>query len=191
MHESAKTTTRWPAPRLVNPSRAAWILAAWLVATGGAAHALDLSSPAFPAGGEIPATYTCDGSDHSPTLSWANVPAGVKEFALIMDDPDAPGGVWVHWVLYGIPADVRSLPERVPARDDVPSIGVQGRNDFNRIGYGGPCPPRGPAHRYSFRLYALDSALSLRPGSTKARLLDAMEGHILEQAGLMGRYARR
>ncbi len=185
------TETSRSARRRVSPTGAAWLLAAGLLVAAGAAQALDLSSPGFPAGGEIPATYTCDGVDRSPALRWGDVPAGVKEFALIVDDPDAPGGVWVHWVLYGIPADVRSLPEGVPPRDAVPGSGIQGVNDFRRTGYGGPCPPHGPAHRYVFTLYALDSRLDLRPGLTKADLLKVMEGHILARGEIVGRYKRR
>jgi Raf kinase inhibitor-like YbhB/YbcL family protein len=108
-----------------------------------------------------------------------------------MDDPDAPAGTWVHWVLYAIVATVRDLPEGVAARDSVAGVGVQGVNDFKKVGYGGPCPPRGPAHRYVFKLYALDTDLRLAARKTKAELLKAMDGHILAQAELVGRYKRR
>jgi len=158
---------------------------------GGAAMAFELQSPVFSSGGEIPVRHTCDGPDLSPSLRWSDPPAKTKSFALIVDDPDAPVGTWVHWVLYGMAASLRELPEGVPARDTVPGIGTQGVNDFRKVGYGGPCPPRGPAHRYFFKLYALDSELPLPPRKTKAELLKAMEGHVLGQAELMGRYKRR
>ena len=157
----------------------------------GTAMALELQSLAFSAGGEIPMKYTCDGPDISPPLRWTDPPAGTKGFALITDDPDAPGGTWVHWVLYEIPPTVRELPEAVRTRDTVPGIGRQGTNDFERVGYGGPCPPRGPAHRYFFRLYALDAQTTLPPRKAKAELLKAVEGHVLGRAEYMGRYQRR
>jgi Raf kinase inhibitor-like YbhB/YbcL family protein len=111
--------------------------------------------------------------------------------ALIVDDPDAPVGAWVHWVLYWIPPAVRELPERVPAQDTVPGVGTQGMDDFGKVGYRGPCPPHGPAHRYVFRLYALDAALAGPPGATRADLLKAIDGHALGRAELMGRYRRK
>ncbi len=153
--------------------------------------AFELKSPAFSAAGDIPVVHTCDGPDRSPALRWTDPPAGTKEFALIVDDPDAPAGTWVHWVLYGVPAAAREFPEGVAARDTVPGVGTQGVNDFRKVGYGGPCPPPGPAHRYSFRLYALNAELKLPPRKTKADLLKAMEGHVLGQAELVGRYKRK
>lgn len=129
--------------------------------------AFELQSSALASGGEIPVQYTCDGADRSPPLRWSDPPAKTKSFALIVDDPDAPGGAWVHWLLYGIPAGLRELPEGIPARDTVPGIGTQGLNDFRKVGYGGPCPPRGPAHRYFFKLYALDTELTLPLRETK------------------------
>ncbi|MFQ5897437.1 MAG: YbhB/YbcL family Raf kinase inhibitor-like protein [Candidatus Methylomirabilia bacterium] len=153
--------------------------------------AFELQSPAFSAGSEIPAKHTCDGPDRSPPLRWTDPPSGTNGFALIVDDPDAPVGTWVHWVLYGLAATLRELPEGVPAKDAVPGIGVQGVNDFRRVGYGGPCPPRGPAHRYFFTLYALDIELALPSRNSKAETLKAMEGHVLGKAELMGRYRRR
>jgi Raf kinase inhibitor-like YbhB/YbcL family protein len=158
---------------------------------GGPVAAFELQSTAFLPGGEIPAKYTCDGQDISPPFRWADPPAGTKGLALIGDDPDAPGGTWVHWVLYGIPATVRGLPEGVPARETIAAIGRHGVNDFRKVGYGGPCPPRGSAHRYYFRLYALDVDLTLSPRNSEAALLKAIEGHVLGQAELMGRYQRR
>lgn len=153
--------------------------------------AFELRSPALSPGGEIPVQYTWDGADRSPPLRWSDPPAKTQGFALIADDPDAPGGTWVHWVLYGLAATLRELPEGVPARETVPGIGTQGVNDFQKVGYGGPCPPRGPPHRYVFKLYALDADLPLPPQKTKADLLKAIEGHVLGQAELMGRYKRR
>lgn len=152
--------------------------------------ALQLTTTAFSPGGSIPKKHTCDGADVSPTLSWNEPPAGTHAFALIMDDPDAPVGIWVHWVFYDLPAGTRSLAEGLPKRPELAGGGLQGRNDFRKIGYGGPCPPAGAAHRYFFKLYALDSKTGLKPGATKADLERAMKGHILAQAEFMGRYQR-
>ncbi|MBI3324317.1 MAG: YbhB/YbcL family Raf kinase inhibitor-like protein [Candidatus Omnitrophica bacterium] len=149
-----------------------------------------LSSPAFQAHTPIPKPYTCDGTDISPALTWTDPPAGTKSFALIMDDPDAPVGTWVHWVVYNLPAAIRHLPEQVPALPSLADQSRQGRNDFRRVGYGGPCPPPGPAHRYVFKLYALDTMLGLEAGQTKAELERTMEGHILDKAELVGTYRR-
>src|SRR2546422_4049697 len=164
-------------------------LAAALVRPGGAAMAFELKSSAFKAGETIPRKHTCDGQDLSPPLTWTDPPAGTKSFALVCDDPDAPAGTWVHWVLYGVPAGATSLPEGVPATLALADGSRQGTNDFQKPGYGGPCPPRGGAHRYYFRLYALDIVLTLPPGASKASLAKAMAGHTLGQAELMGRYA--
>lgn len=151
-----------------------------------------LTSPAFSHGETIPTRYTCDGEDVSPPLAWAEVPPGTRFFALIVDDPDAPAGTFVHWVLYNIPGERRDLPEGVPPQLEVPGIGRQGTNDFRdqRIGYRGPCPPPGPPHRYFFKLYALDAALDVVPGASAATVARAMRGHILAQGTLMGRYGR-
>ncbi len=157
---------------------------------GGLVMALKVQSSAFSQGGTIPKQYTCDGPDLSPPLSWTGTPEGTKSLALIMDDPDAPVGTWVHWVLYNLPASVHELAEGVPTTETLPNGARQGRNDFRKIGYGGPCPPPGPAHRYFFKLYALDTELSLAPGASKGQLEEAMKGHILGQAELMGRYGR-
>ncbi len=151
---------------------------------------MKLQSPAFSANGLIPAIYTCDRQDISPALSWDDPPAGTQSFALICDDPDAPGKTWVHWVLYDLPATTRELLESVPPNPTLENGGIHGINDFGRLGYGGPCPPSG-THRYFFKLYALDRKLGLKPGATKAELLTAMAGHILAEAELMGRYARQ
>jgi Raf kinase inhibitor-like YbhB/YbcL family protein len=156
---------------------------------GGVTMAFELTSTAFGNGETIPQKYTCDGPDLSVPLKWTDPPAGTKSLALICDDPDAPVGIWVHWVIYGLSPDTRGLPEDVP-KEKVPANGKQGKNDFGKIGYGGPCPPRGPAHRYFFRLYALDVELDLSPGMTKAKLVEAIEGHVIAEAELMGRYGR-
>ena len=152
--------------------------------------ALELSSPAFAANADIPRKYTCDGPDLSPPLRWTAPPTQAKGLALIADDPDAPGGTWVHWVIYAIPVETRELPEAVKKVGALPSGARQVRNDFGKLGYGGPCPPKGPAHRYVFTLYALDSPLSLKSGITKADLLKLMDRHILDKAKLIGRYGR-
>lgn len=148
-------------------------------------------STALETGGPIAQMYTCDGRDVSPPLRWDNVPEGTQSFALVCDDPDAPMGTWVHWVIYGIPGSASQLPEAVPVRDRLSDGSMQGRNDFGKIGYGGPCPPRGKPHRYFFRLYALDDVLPLAPGLSKKALLKAIEGHVMAQAELYGVYGRK
>jgi Raf kinase inhibitor-like YbhB/YbcL family protein len=154
--------------------------------------AFSLRSPAFADGAAIPVRHTCDGPDVSPPLAWSDAPAGTRSFALIMDDPDAPAGTWVHWVLYNLPAATSELPETVAKVEGLDLGGArQGRNDFRHPGYGGPCPPPGPAHRYIFKLYALDAVLELRPGAKKPELEAAMQGHMLAMAQLVGTYARR
>jgi Raf kinase inhibitor-like YbhB/YbcL family protein len=150
---------------------------------------LKLTSTAFSEGGMIPKQYTCDGQDVSPPLAWTGVPAEAKTLALISDDPDAPVGTWVHWVLFNLPASATGLPENVRPLKTLPDGASQGTNDFGRIGYGGPCPPGG-THRYYFKLYALEASLPLDPGATKAKVLKAMEDHVLAEGQLMGRYRR-
>jgi Raf kinase inhibitor-like YbhB/YbcL family protein len=147
-------------------------------------------SPAFSAGGTIPKKFTCDGPDDSPRLTWTDPPAKTQSLALIMDDPDAPVGTWVHWVIYDLPPNARELTESVAKQEQLPSGARQGRNDFGKIGYGGPCPPPGNAHRYFFKLYALDVKLGLNAGARKSDVERAMEAHILAQAELVGRYGR-
>jgi len=166
------------------------LLAAQAQAQGGRTMTLLISSPSFSSGGDIPKKHTCDAYDVSPQLAWSGAPAGVRSFALIADDPDAPVGTWVHWVYYDLPASATGLPENVSKVDEPPTGGRQGRNDFRRIGYGGPCPPPGKPHRYFFKLYALDRALDLKPGATKKDVEQAMKGHLLAQAELVGRYGR-
>lgn len=152
--------------------------------------AMEIKSPAFQNGGDIPRKYTCDGTDLSPPLRWENPPAGTKGFALVADDPDAPVGTWVHWVIYDLPPETRELAEGLATSDTLPGGVKQGINDFRKVGYGGPCPPRGPAHRYFFKLYALDTETKLKPRATKQHLLDAIKGHIVAEAQLIGRYKR-
>ena len=151
---------------------------------------IKITSPAFAEGGMIPAKYTCDGANVSPPLQWDAAPEGTKSIALISDDPDAPVGTWVHWVLFNLPADVTELTENTPSDKTLPNGARQGTNDFRKIGYGGPCPPGG-THRYFFKLYALDTELDLQSGADKARLLKAMKDHILAQGQLIGKYKRQ
>lgn len=151
---------------------------------------IELKSPAFKEGEMIPVKYTCDDADVSPALSWSEPPEATRELVLICDDPDAPIGTWDHWVLYGLPADTAGLPEGVPKTKEIESGGVHGKNSWGNLGYGGPCPPKGSAHRYFFRLYAIDTKLDLKPGASKKEVLNAIEGHILAKGELMGKYAR-
>lgn len=155
----------------------------------GGAMAFTLNSGSFHNGDVIPRDLTCDGSDASPALSWAGAPAGTKSFAMIVDDPDAPGGIFTHWVIYDIPGDAAKLPQGM-AKTDEASGARQGRNSFGKIGYGGPCPPPGKPHRYIFKLYALRKPLNLKPGASKQELEHAMSGDVLGTAELMGTYGR-
>lgn len=150
---------------------------------------MHLYSPEFLMGTSIPFKYTCDGENHSPPLTWQDPPAGTKSFALIISDPDAPNGTFTHWVLYNLPADLRQLPERIPNQDTLSDGSRQGKNDFDQVGFGGPCPPNG-THRYFFKLHALDQSLDVPPGASKEEVLQAMEGHVLDAAELMGLYGR-
>jgi hypothetical protein len=152
---------------------------------------LQITSTAFSEGQSIPQKYTGQGSDISPPLAWTNSPEKTKGFALIMDDPDAPMGTWVHWVLYDLPANTSKLPEDVAKTEIISNGAKQGMNTWPRLGYGGPCPPPGKPHRYFFKLYALDTMLDLKPGLTKKDLLKAMEGHVLAEGQLMGTYQRK
>lgn len=181
----------------VGMTAAAWVVASFLsggvlsaFASAKAAAKFELRAIAFQPGGDIPRRFTCDGPDVSPALRWTEPPAGTESFALIADDPDAPSGTWVHWAAYDLPATWRELPEGIAKIKEIPGGARQGSNDFPRIGYGGPCPPPGKAHRYFFKLYALDKKLDLKAGATKQDLEQAMKGHILAQAELMGRYHR-
>jgi len=152
--------------------------------------AFKISSNAFKDGQPIPRQYTCQGKDVSPPLSWEGAPEGTIAYALIVDDPDAPVGTWVHWVLFNIPGQSKGLAEGIAAQASLPDGSIQGLNDFRRIGYGGPCPPPGSPHRYFFKLYALDEKLSLPPKSNKAQLLDAIKGHVTAETSLVGLYRR-
>jgi len=150
---------------------------------------MKITSSAFNEGQMIPLKFTCDGQDISPPLEWDNAPGAAKSFALICDDPDAPMGTWVHWVVYDIPPDMKNLAEDIRPERELGRGIRQGKNSWPNIGYGGPCPPGG-THRYYFKLYALDTMLNLKPGATKEQLLQAMKGHVLEEAQLMGKYQR-
>jgi len=152
--------------------------------------AFELSSAAFESEEMIPERYTCEGANISPPLAWSEAPAGTKSFALVCEDPDAPGGTFTHWLLYNIPAGKNELAEDVAADATLSWGGAQGRNDFGNAGYGGPCPPMGETHRYYFRLYAIDEQIDLPPGASRHQLLSAVEEHALARAGLMGRYGR-
>ena len=149
-----------------------------------------ITSSAFEDGGLIPAKYTCDGADISPPLQWDGPPEGTRSIALICDDPDAPVGTFVHWVLFNLPPETKELVENVPADETLPNGAKQGTSDFGRIGYGGPCPPSG-THRYFFKIYALDTEIDLAVGAGKSQLLKAIEGHILAQGQLIGKYKRQ
>jgi len=157
---------------------------------GDQAMAFELTSSVFAQGEPIPVKYTCDGEDVSPPLEWGDPPQGTESFALVNDDPDAPVGTWDHWILYNLPPEARSLPEAVPSDAELPDGSQHGQNSWRRLGYGGPCPPSG-THRYFFKLYALDTSLDLASNANKKQLLQAMEGHVLAQAELMGVYSRK
>jgi Raf kinase inhibitor-like YbhB/YbcL family protein len=149
-----------------------------------------ITSPAFLYGEFIPAKYTCDGANISPPIEWTSPPEKTKSFALICDDPDAPVGDWVHWILFDIPAETRDLKEESSSKHALPLGTVEGTNDFRKNIYGGPCPPSG-THRYFFKLYALDNFLQLKESTAKKQLLEAMKGHILAEATLIGKYKRQ
>lgn len=153
---------------------------------GEQAMSFRITSPAFETGQIIPQKYSCKGEDISPPLAWANPPEGTQSFALICDDPDAPGKTWDHWIVYNLSGETDALPENASVR--LPEGALHGKNSWGRNDYGGPCPPSG-THRYFFKLYALDATLSLKEGSTKPELLKAMEGHLLAQSEIMGTYS--
>jgi Raf kinase inhibitor-like YbhB/YbcL family protein len=181
----------------MNILSAAALLAVFVTACGaddekfpGAPMNIQITSTAFADGQPIPAKYTGDGSDISPPLAWSNAPSNTKSFALICDDPDAPAGTWVHWVIWDLPPSAVALAEDMPKLDLLPNGAKQGANDFKKTGYNGPAPPRGKPHRYYFKLYALDAVPGLKAGATKGDLLKAMQGHVLAQGQLMGTYQR-
>jgi Raf kinase inhibitor-like YbhB/YbcL family protein len=161
-----------------------------VVPTGGEAMKIILTSPAFVEGGMIPKKYAGAAENVSPPLAWSEAPGPAKSLALIVDDPDAPSGDWVHWVVYNMPATMKEMPEDIGPDERIAGIGIQGKNDSGKIGWDGPYPPSG-THRYFFRLYALDKVLDDMPGRTKKQLLAQIEGHILAQGELMGRYKRQ
>ena len=170
--------------------------------TSSAAYRVEVTSPAFDDGGTIPVKYTCDGEDVSPALSWRLVGGGptavdveaalaeVKSFALIVEDPDAPRRVWAHWLVYDIPSEATGQHEGVSRNAKLGNGGTQGRTDFGRVGYGGPCPPSGAPHRYFFKVFALAKNVELEAGATRAELIEAMEGSVLYEGRLMGLYGR-
>ena len=150
---------------------------------------IKLTSTAFQDGDMIPAKYSCDGQNISPPINFSGLPPSAKSLALVCDDPDAPGKTWVHWVLYDLPPTATELAENIAHEEKLSKGGKQGKNDFGKIGYGGPCPPSG-THRYVFRLFALDNETGIEPGATKEQLMKAIEGHMVAEGELMGRYKR-
>lgn len=152
--------------------------------------AIAVTSPAFEDGGMIPKQYTCDGEDISPPLNISGVPTEARSLAMVADDPDAPAGTWVHWVLYNLPPGTTELPENMPVDEKIQNGAKHGVTDFGGFGYGGPCPPSG-THRYYFKMYALDTMLDLSGRVTKAEVIKAMQGHVLAEGQLMGRYQRQ
>jgi Raf kinase inhibitor-like YbhB/YbcL family protein len=176
-----------------------WLLLSLSACTGAVPSAIEsqkgessmlLTSPAFREGNTVPTDHTCDGKDSSPEIAWSGAPDGTKSFALICDDPDAPRGTWVHWVIFDLPPTTAKLASGIAPDRELSQGGKQGKNDFGKIGYGGPCPPPGKPHRYYFKLYALDTMLNLQPGATKQQVEQAMKGHILAEGTLMGKYGR-
>jgi hypothetical protein len=182
--------------RITTLFAAAW-LAGWFTAghadnagTNETTMKIELTTTAFVQGQPIPSRHAYEHQDLSPALQWSGVPSATKSLALICDDPDAPMGTWVHWVLYDLPPTTTGLPEGLPKTPELASGAKQGVNDYQKIGYGGPCPPPGKAHRYFFKLYALDVKPDLKPELTKKDLLKAMEGHVIAEGQLMGTYQR-
>lgn len=149
---------------------------------------LKLQSKAFKEGGRIPDKYTCNGDDVSPALSWSKAEADVKSWVLIVEDPDAPRGVFTHWLIYNLPADTTSLAEGIPKKEKLDNGALQGKNDTLKVGYSGPCPPPGPVHHYHFNLYALDTMLDLPPGASKQQVMNSMRGHIKAQGKMIAVY---
>ena len=158
--------------------------------SGGEKMSITISSTSFENGGSIPKKFTCDGEDASPQLSWKAFPQKTANFVLIADDPDAPVGTWTHWIVYDLPATQTELEESVSRTEKLPGGAQQGTNDFRKVGYGGPCPPPGKPHRYFFKIYALDVKLNLAPGASKEQVEQAMQGHVLAQGQLIGKYGR-
>jgi Raf kinase inhibitor-like YbhB/YbcL family protein len=159
-------------------------------AQGEQANTLKVSSTSFSSGGEIPKKFSCEGEDSSPQISWSGAPSGTQAFILIADDPDAPAGTWTHWVIYDMPSSTTSLNEGQSKSEQLPDGSKQGRNDFRKIGYNGPCPPAGKAHRYFFKVYALDRKLNTKPGAARSEVEKAMQGHVQAEGEYMGTYRR-
>ena len=149
-----------------------------------------VTSTSFQSGGEIARKFTCDGEDLSPQISWNGAPAGTQAFVLIADDPDAPAGTWTHWVVYDVPASSTSLNEGLPKLEQLPDGSKQGRNDFRKVGYNGPCPPAGKPHRYFFKVYALNRKLNIKAGAARSEVEKAMSGHVQAEGEYMGTYQR-
>ncbi|MBN3040810.1 MAG: YbhB/YbcL family Raf kinase inhibitor-like protein [Candidatus Omnitrophica bacterium] len=162
-----------------------------VIFAGLSAFAFDIESEAFIQKGYIPDRYTCDSKDLSPELTWSDVPSGAKSLALICDDPDAPFTTWVHWLLINIPTDYKKLSEGISVQDLKDAGIVLGKNDFGKLAYGGPCPPKGKPHRYFFKLYALDTTLSLPEGFSKDQVIKAIQGHIIAETKIIGLYQRK
>lgn len=171
------------------------VVAILAISCSGIVNAADIAkiqigSPAFANGDDIPEAYTCKGVDKSPALQWSGIPVGTKALALIIEDPDAPGGTFIHWVVYAIPADRRGLPEDVAKDEVVSGIGRQGITGFGKVGYHGPCPPPGSPHHYHFRLYALDTEVDPASSVDASKLEAAMQGHVLGTGEMVGLFQR-
>ena len=179
----------WLAGCIPGQSRVDGTLAQTIESEEGAVESFQLFSPAFEHKTKIPARYTCSADDISPELQWRDVPDGVQSFVLIMDDPDAPVGTWVHWILYNIPGESTGLPEGFSKNEELADGAIHGKNSGGKTYYNGPCPPSG-THRYFFKLYALDVTLDLPVGGTKPEVLKAIQGHMIGMAELMGTYSR-
>jgi len=176
---------------LLNPAWSGAVRPASLLAPQGETYmSFPISSTSFEEGGFIPERYTCDGENRSPALAWRDLPSGTRSLALMTDDPDAPVGTFTHWVLYNMPANLSKLAEGINKDGSISGVGTQGTNDFHRLGYDGPCPPKGPAHRYYFTLYALDIAPTLPANLSASQLRKTMQGHILAQSQWVGKYGR-
>jgi Raf kinase inhibitor-like YbhB/YbcL family protein len=167
---------------------AAWSQMDGVMPEGGSVNRITVTSKSFNNEGLMPKDHTCDGKDISPALEWSNIPNNAKSIALICDDPDAPMGTWIHWIVFNIPASINGIAAGFDEKTLGPSV-RQGNNSWNRLGYGGACPPSGE-HRYFFRVYALDAMLEIKNAPNKAQLLDAMKGHVLAEGDIMARYTR-
>ncbi len=170
----------------------AWTMLMVLPAFGqaeGVRGKIHVRSSAFGEGDRLPSDFTCDGADRSPPLEWSGVPTQAQSLAIIVEDPDAPAGHWTHWLVYDLLPSLTQLPAGISSGEKLPLGGFQGRTDFGSTGYGGPCPPRGE-HRYFFTVYALDVMLRLKPGASQQVLSQAMQGHVLAEGVLMGKYER-